>query len=133
MGRFITKTAKDQDLYIEWSTIVDAPTAVFESAEELRQYLIEEYGMAEASRADRTISRAQETGSSVMGFKVGTWDDDMLVVMEGAPPRPSGGHLWYLPRERQTAYARALLADDPNEANNQLLLIQVEDHEELED
>ncbi len=133
MGRFITKTAKDQDLYIEWSTIVDAPTAVFESTEDLRKYLIREYGAMDTVRVDRTIAHTQETGSSVMGWAVGTWDDDMLVVMEGAPPRPSGGHRWYLPRECQTAYARALLAGDPNGANDQLLLIQVDDDEELED
>lgn len=132
MGRFITKTSKEEDLYIVWSTIVDAPVAVFESTEDLRTYLIEEYGMAEASRADRTIDRAQETGSSVIGFKVGTWDDDMLPVREGAPPHPRGHH-WYLPRGCQTAYAKATLAEDYIGADSYLLLVQVVDDEEPED
>lgn len=132
MGRFITKTAKDQDLYIEWSTIVDAPTAVFESTEDLRKYLIREYGAMDTVRVDRTIAHTQETGSSVMGWAVGTWDDDMLPVREGAPPHPQG-HQWYLPRECQTAYAKATLAGDDIGADGYLLLVPLDDDEELED
>lgn len=57
MGRIIIKPSRDEDFYIEWSSVVEAPTA-FGSRDEMLAYL-------EDDGVDR-LSRAYETGTSAM-------------------------------------------------------------------
>lgn len=124
MGHFITRTAPDVDLYIMWSTVVDAPIYFFENEEALRSYLQQEYDQGNYGRRPEVlIKKTNETGSSVFGWKVGTWEDEDLPVREGSPLSPSGTRpgCWYLPRENQTAYAQAILANNDELANSYLV------------
>jgi hypothetical protein len=57
MGQYLVKL--DEDFYVEWSTVVDAPTTYGMSREEMRQWLIEEYGRANDNSAAR-LARADE-------------------------------------------------------------------------
>lgn len=118
MGHFITKTGPDDDFYILWSTVVDAPIAVFESTKDLQEYL--ENDARHWSRTPMQLLLALEAdGSTAAAWKAGTWEDPELVVMEGAPPLPARGH-WVLPRGKQTAYALASLRGDHEQANTHL-------------
>lgn len=66
MPSYIVKVAPDIDLYVYWSTIVDAPTAIG-SRDELAEWLRQRGYAADDQRFDR----ADRTGtSSVDGFYV---------------------------------------------------------------
>jgi len=127
MSHFTTKTSPEDDLYIMWSTVVDAPIYVFESTEDLRAYVTREYAQGRyATPPAEYIKRTQETGSSIRGWSVGKWDDEDQLVREGTPDPPAG-HYWVLPRGNQTAYAKALLAEDDDLANSFLVAIPQDD------
>jgi hypothetical protein len=53
-------------VYLRWSSIVDAPTALFESIEEIREYLLSEHGRAGLADFDRSgeAERIERTGVS---------------------------------------------------------------------
>lgn len=114
MGQAIVKAAHDRDLYLIWSSIVDAPVWVGNRAE-LLEYLWHEYRMAHPDSTpnpgkapEDRVARADRTGSSMISPAVYGWDDEALMVGEGSP---SDG--WYhIRRDRLVAYAEALLADD---------------------
>lgn len=130
MGRFVIKAAKDRDLYLYWSTVVDAPIWVGDRAE-LADYLQGEYRADHPhsipspghSPADR-IARADRTGTSALDIATGAWDDETLIVMAGSPDDG-----WYhIRRDRLSDYAERLLADD--EAGAQALLECFKRHDE---
>lgn len=113
MGQAIVKCARDRDLYLIWSSIVDNAIWVFDNREELVKHLVDEgYSSPGAS-----VRRADENGSSDRAIRFAWWDDDELQVMEGAPPCPDGPDgYWSIRREHLTAYAEAILAAEDDAA-----------------
>lgn len=95
----LMKAAPDQDLYIGWSNVVEAPTGMWTRAEALA------YGFPR-SRLDR----ADRTGTSSMVPGSGQWDDIGFVAEQRG----------WLRRDRIADYAQALFAGD-NEAAWDLL------------
>lgn len=68
MGRFIIKPKKDEDFYVEWSTIVDNWITAG-----TRQEMIDEAGIDE-----KRLVRADEYGSSLLIGKP-TFDEDFMI------------------------------------------------------
>lgn len=106
MSAQIIKCARDVDLYLEWSSVTESPTAVgdrldFETA------LTVAHSPAYAAR---TLTMADTYGTSSPGLGC-TWDD------EGERYR-NGGRL---PRDRMAEFARRLLVADP-EASPDVLI-----------
>jgi hypothetical protein len=103
MGKQVIKAAPDQDLYLEWWSVVDAPTRVGTRAE-LAAYLNEprrgEYWPREVE-VELRLRRADETGSSGYPPHGCTWGSRGVRYGLG----------WFLPRERLAEYARRLLDD----------------------
>jgi hypothetical protein len=102
MGYEIIKVARDVDLYMEWSSIVDAPTFVGTRAETLA-YLTRQADptLRDEYQPPARLARADRTGTSA--FAMGSdWNDT--------------GHIYeqrgFLPRARFEAFARAAAADD---------------------
>ena len=116
MGRMIIKVKKDEDLYMQWSSVVD--NAVFTgSADEL----VHEYG----EEALSWIGRANKFGSSSRPSSPsgpGCWEDDGLIVTN-VDTREDGSFFW-LPRDRFAGYARLLNTDETTAA--EALLIPLE-------
>lgn len=103
MGSVIVKATPDADLYIEWSTIVEAPTFIGTRAETL-EYL----GLPSPSVSDtpeERLARADETGTSAKGDYAwfGSWTYDGFVVEQRG----------VLPRSRLSAFAVLYADDDP--------------------
>ncbi|MFE9099867.1 hypothetical protein [Actinomadura geliboluensis] len=92
MPYYILKPDPDRDLYVEWSTIVDAPVGHGTRAE----WVAEGIAPARLDRADRTGTSAYRP------LAVGAWDDAELMVAE-----PLGRHR-LLPRDHLVAYTLAL-------------------------
>jgi len=112
MGQAIIKAAPDRDLYLIWSSVVDAAVWVGTRAE-LAGYAVEEYGRHGWETYWRDgLDRADDCGTSDRAFKTGAWDDESLRVGEGSPEAGRDGGIWYIRRDRLAAYADALLADD---------------------
>jgi hypothetical protein len=103
MGKQIIKVDPGQDLYLEWSSVVDAPTRVgtrAEFAEYLNQPRRGEVWPHPAQVEER-LRRADETGTSgVPPFGVGWNHRGPMYQQQGV-----------LPRARLAEYARRLLAD----------------------
>jgi hypothetical protein len=92
MPRYLIKPDPGRDLYVEWSTIVDAPIGHGTRAEWLGEG-------ADPTRLDR----ADRTGTSAYRpLDIGAWDDEELMVAE-----PLGCQR-ILPRDHLIAYAQAL-------------------------
>jgi hypothetical protein len=91
----IVKASPIRDLYIGWSSIVEAPTGMWTRAEALA------YGFPR-SRLDR----ADRTGTSSMVPGSGQWDDTGFIAEQRG----------WLRRDRIADYAQALFADDENAA-----------------
>lgn len=114
MGKPIIRADREHDLYVEWSSIVEAPTFIGTRAEMLR-YLTprsdpNEPGLNLGRRhtdPEARLRRADETGTSSLpdpeydGPPFGSWDDKGFIVEQKG----------WLPRERLYAY---LTADDPD-------------------
>lgn len=102
MGYEIIKVARDVDLYMEWSSIVEAPTFVGNRAETLA-YLTRQSDprLRDEYQPPARLARADKTGTSAFEMGCG-WDDS--------------GHIYQqqgvLPRARFEAFARAAVADD---------------------
>lgn len=132
MPYYIVKAAPDQDLYMEWSTIVDAPTFIG-TREEILAYLeraaarartptpeeiaiIQELGINLADTPETQVQRADETGTSAIHHPLmsdcpappeGAWDDAGFIVgQRGWLPRARLPEFlgWYV-RNRSKAYA----------------------------
>jgi len=101
MGKQIIKVAPDEDLYVEWSSVVDAPTRVGTRAEFVA-YLNEprrgEVWETEES-IERAMQRADDTGTSAYRPFGVTWGD------EGPMYQQQG----IVPRAQLAEYARRLL------------------------
>lgn len=80
MPSFIVKPKRAEDFYVEWSTIVDSPTA-YGSRSELEEFL----GPITA-RNDR-FQRADDNGTSELGGKTFGWDCEEFTVhnLEASP------------------------------------------------
>lgn len=114
MGQAIVKAAPDRDLYLVWSSVVDAPVWVGDRETALTELRNEPRW---APHVDEAMDRADRLGSSDRAVKFGWWDDEYLPVMEGSPRDG-----WYhLPRSRLVEFAEALLRED--EAGAQALLV----------
>jgi hypothetical protein len=106
MGQAIVKAARDRDLYMVWSSVVDAPVAVG-SRNQMVEYARQEWRDT-PEQAEAALQRADTNGSSDRAMRFGWWDDETLPVMEGSPPDG-----WYhVRRDRLVDYAEALLHDD---------------------
>lgn len=69
MGRCIVKIRdRDQDWYLEWSSVVDAPITYGMTLDELRQYIREEYGNEGLERLPARLERVEEYGYSGIGM-----------------------------------------------------------------
>jgi hypothetical protein len=134
MPSYVVKAARDEDLYLIWSTVVDCATYVGTRAE-IAEHLWSEHRRGHpdcdpkpGSGPDARMARADKTGSSVLE-PAGAygWDDAAFMVMEAAP---HDDHWYELPRANLAAYARALLADDEPAAHALLRRIPDEDEDE---
>lgn len=108
MGRMIIKVDRDEDLYLEWSSIVEAPTFVGTRAEILR-HLGDDH--------EYRLVQADKYGSSGYQPFVCYWDD------KGEIYKQEG---WLL-RQDMATYAHRLLNDINAEATD--LLEPFEDEE----
>lgn len=81
MGRFIIKPEADRDLYIEWSTVVDAPVKAG-TRETITAELDHEFGTHGRDHTREALDRADELGSSSM-LGDGAWNDERLILMNG--------------------------------------------------
>jgi hypothetical protein len=106
VGRAIVKAAPDRDLYMVWSSIVDAVVAVGTRAE-MVEYARQDWRLDD-EHAEAALVRADTLGSSDRAIGFGRWGDDVLPVREGSPPDG-----WYhIRRDRLVDYVEALLRDD---------------------
>lgn len=81
MPRFIVKLPDgDQDYYLEWSTIVDAPITYGLSLEEFKEYYVEEYGKSSEDKLNERLTRVEEKGVSAFNYK----DADELIEFNKA-------------------------------------------------
>lgn len=81
MPTIIIKAEKDLDLYIGWSSVVDAPT-FWGGREWMEQYLKEE-GQTDEVVYGR-LARADEEGTSDLSIKEGQWTERSLIYMQGS-------------------------------------------------
>lgn len=67
MGKFILKITDDQtkkDYYMEWSTVVDAPTTYGLELDEFKEYYKNQYGESGMKDLPERMERVEKTGSS---------------------------------------------------------------------
>ena len=65
MGKFIVKLPCDgTDYYLEWSTVVDAPTTYGMTLEEFKAYYLGEYGRANMGDLTERLERCDDNGVS---------------------------------------------------------------------
>jgi hypothetical protein len=89
MGGVIVKASPGEDVYLEWSTVVEAPTFIGTRAEIL-EYLRWSSVKSVTDSPEERLARADETGSSSAGDYAwfASWDDDGFVVeRRGILPR----------------------------------------------
>jgi hypothetical protein len=115
MGQSIVKADPGWDLYLVWSSVVDAAIGVGDR-DTLQAWLLDDPQWAPGVHA--AFERADRLGSSDRSVRFAWWDDEFLPVMMGSP---DDGGLYHLPRSRLVEYAEALLADD--ELGAQALLV----------
>jgi hypothetical protein len=97
MGSCIIKASPQEDLYLEWSTVVEAPTAVG-TRKQMAEYLRVNGSRDPESR----LARADSRGSSAWDIDLGGWRDEYLIYQQQG----------LLPRDRLAEAARRLLADE---------------------
>ncbi len=90
MGRQIIKVSREDDLYMEWSSIVEAPTWFGDRSETLAYLRGNDgnHGLSPSETYESRLARADETGSS--GYRPWgcTWDDHGEIYMQqGILPR----------------------------------------------
>lgn len=100
MPSFIVKPVRDEDFYVEWSTVVDAPTA-WGSRVELSRLL------GPRASAPERFDRADEFGTSMQDPTLPRdrqwfgWHDEAFVLREW--PIPNAHHadgIYEVPRDR---------------------------------
>ena len=72
MGRYIIKI---DDLYFEWSTIVDAPVTWGMTENELVEHIRFRYGQEGIDELPKRLSRVQQNGTSAYGLTL----DELIV------------------------------------------------------
>lgn len=91
MGTVIIKAAKDRDLYLEWSSVVEAPTLVGTREEILNHLNTPRPGQywATPEENEARLARADANGSSGFPpFDDGAWNDSTLMYQQqGLLPR----------------------------------------------
>lgn len=88
MGRIIIKASRDRDLYVDWSTIVEAP-AFIGNRPEMLAYLQRD-PLDPSNTPEMRLRRADSTGTSAAGDYAwfGKWEDDGLIFQQrGTVPR----------------------------------------------
>lgn len=116
MGRIIIKAAPDRDLYVEWSTIVEAPVFIGGRAETLAHLHREQEG---GDAPEVRLARVDETGTSAKGSYAwfGAWDDEGLIYEQRGS----------VPRERLCDFLDAYLRDDEEAALSFVVSFERED------
>jgi hypothetical protein len=117
MPQFVLKTKPedgegDPALWVVWSTVVDAITAVG-TKDEIRDLLIEDEIKMFEKQLDMRLARAEKIGTSAMGpgeIPTGGWHDTDLIVMEGPGGRGDLG------RAKLHEYAKAVMEDREDDA-----------------
>jgi hypothetical protein len=67
MSRLIIKLQQDnQSWYLEWSSIVDAPTTYGMSLDEFKEFYREEYGRQSVKELEERLERVEQKGTSSM-------------------------------------------------------------------
>jgi hypothetical protein len=56
----------NQDYYLEWSTMIDAPVTVCSSLEEFKKYFKDEYGTSGIDGLEERLKRVEEKGISAL-------------------------------------------------------------------
>ena len=99
MGRIVMKEAPDVDFYVEWSSVVEAPTFGGTRVETLEHLARESDPWLREDaphHPEQRLRRADKTGTSSQWVKAaglsspeeGAWDDDGLIYMQrGIAPR----------------------------------------------
>ena len=119
MPSLIVKAAPDQDLYCEWSTIVDAPTFIG-TRSEILDYIHAHQDSKPHAPAWERLERADEAGTSARYGKLpyaGSWDDAGFVVEQRG----------WLPRAKLTEFLTAYRDDNLNIAYALLAPFDTED------
>lgn len=70
MGRHIVKPTRDVDLYVEWSSGTDSPTAWG-----TKEQLLEWGTVSRNEEGERRFQRADATSTSALWYKA-SWDED---------------------------------------------------------
>lgn len=115
MPRVILKADPSEDVYLEWSTVVDAPTEVGSRVEMLEILMSDRPGEPQetVAVAEARLSRADMHGSSAFSaWRFGWWDDPILILQDFWT-KDKGGY-YTLTRENLLAFARAILAEAPD-------------------
>lgn len=107
MGYEIIRVSPDEDLYLEWSSIVEAPTFVG-TRTQLLVHLHRNYQPVETP--EQRVDRTDETGSSGRDGWGCKWDATGEIYMQRG----------FLPRARMAEFARRLLADQNAEPTDLL-------------
>ncbi|REH18306.1 hypothetical protein BCF44_13661 [Kutzneria buriramensis] len=111
--QIIVKAARDQDLYVEWSSNVDGPTFVGTRAE-TAAYLASTGPTGPSDSVEDRLARADRTGTSAKSMPgevpTGAWEDSGFVVARDDVE--VGTPFGWLPRGRLGAFAHACARDD---------------------
>jgi hypothetical protein len=114
VGRFVMKASKDDDLYVEWSTVVDDAIFVGSREEMLTHLQHEDAGQhpgftpLPGNRAEDRLDLCDETGTSYQhkwssgGGPEGSWDDSTIQI----------GQEGTILRDKLGEYALALKRND---------------------
>src|SRR5262245_22785603 len=93
MGDFLVKASRTEELYLVWSTVVDAPTWIFDGRNHVLKHLRDEYKRRKAcpdcgrgilEEPEAKLRRVDETGTSGRDVRWYGWDDTAFIVMEGS-------------------------------------------------
>jgi hypothetical protein len=122
MGHYVIKTDRDQDLYVIWSSTVDAPIWIGDR-KGLSEYLWHEYRREHpesdpfpGTGPDVRMERADMFGTSDVHGAYG-WDDEAFNLMFGAP---DDEYFHELPRANLAAYCQAIGRGQDDEARAML-------------
>jgi hypothetical protein len=107
----LVKADRDQDLYLIWSSIVDAPIWIGTRAELLKQLWTDFHRKhpncdpKPGTGPDVRLARADEFGTSDLDGDYG-WEQESFILMAGAP---DDDYFYDLPRTNLAAYATTLV------------------------
>lgn len=93
MGRYIIKPERDVNFYVEWSTVVDAPTA-YGTRKQFLKYLDKD--------GPKRMERADRLGTSAIAPFVHHWDDSGMIYEQQG----------WLKRENLRALCDRLIQDE---------------------